>query len=277
VSSPRPGDIDLHEFTDLDQAAAPATYVAALEAFDRLPLLCELKELAVARTGIGPGARVLDVGCGFGLESLRLAQRVRPHGAVTGVDLSAQFVAEANRRAAAASVEANFLQADAQRLPFADSAFDVTRVERVLIYVADPFRALDEIVRVTRPGGTIAIIAPDFDTNTVNVPDLSLARTVLAHESDTAVVNGVLVRDLRGALQDRGLCDIEVASRMVVFDPDLAAQYFTGIGRAAEQAGVIDARAAAEWASAVHDLHRRGRLFAAIGYYLFTARVPDVR
>jgi hypothetical protein len=52
-----PHDIDLHEFTDLDQPTVPATYVAAPEAFDRLPLLGELKELAVQRTGTGPGTR----------------------------------------------------------------------------------------------------------------------------------------------------------------------------------------------------------------------------
>jgi len=267
-------DIDLHDFTDLDRAAAPDTYVAALEAFDRLPLLVELKELALQRTGTGPGSRVLDVGCGFGLETLRLARRVGPTGSVTGVDLSGQFVAEAARRAAAASATAAFLKADAQRLPFADASFDVTRVERVLIYLADPFRALDEIVRVTRPGGAVAVIAPDFDTNTVNVPDRPLTRAVLAHECDTAVVNGLLVRDLRGALLDRGLHDVAVASRMVVFDADLAAQYFTGVGQSAERAGVIDAAAASRWVASVRDLHARDRLFAAIGYYLFTARVP---
>lgn len=92
--------ISLHDFTDIDHSAE-STYVAALEAFDRLPLLRELKALAIERTGTGPGRRVLDVGCGFGLETLRLARLVAPGGAVTGIDLSADFVAEARRRAAA--------------------------------------------------------------------------------------------------------------------------------------------------------------------------------
>jgi hypothetical protein len=67
--------------------------------------------------------------------------------------------------------------------------------------------------------------------------------------------------------------DIEIASRMVVFDPDLAARYFTGIGRAAGEAGVVDEEAAARWVSTIAELHRTDRLFAAIGYYLFTGRV----
>jgi SAM-dependent methyltransferase len=266
-------DIALHDFTDLDHAALPATYVSALEAFDRLPLLRELKAVAIERTGTAPGSRVLDVGCGFGLETLRLARLVQPGGAVTGVDLSADFVAEGRRRAAAEGVPVELLQADAQQLPFDDAAFDVARIERVLVYLDDPWSALREIVRVTRPGGAVAIIAPDFDTNTVNVPDKALTRAVLAHESDTAVVHGLLARDLRGRLLDLGVREVEIASRMVVFDPDLAAQYFTGIGRSAGTAGVIDDEATERWVATIAELHRTDRIFAAIGYYLFTGRV----
>jgi SAM-dependent methyltransferase len=269
------GDIALHDFLDIDDAPVPATYVAALEAFDRLPLLRELKALAVQRTGTGPGSRVLDVGCGFGLETLRLAESVQPGGAVTGIDLSADFVAEGRRRAVARGLAVTFQQGDAQRLPFPDDAFDVTRVERVLIYVTDPLQALREMVRVTRPGGAVAIIAPDFDTNIVNVADRALTRAVLAHECDTGVVNGWLVRDLGPAMRDAGLRDVTLTSRMVVFDPDLAAQYFTGIGRAAGAAGVIDEADTARWVAGVAALHQQGRLFGAIGYYLFTATVPE--
>jgi SAM-dependent methyltransferase len=265
--------ISLHDFTDIDHAVEP-TYVAALEAFDRLPLLRELKTLAIERTATGPGCRVLDVGCGFGLETLRLAPLVVPGGAVTGVDLSAAFLDEGRRRASAAGLDVAFEQGDAAQLPVPDAAADVTRAERVLIYLDDPDRALAEMVRVTRPGGRIAIIEPDFDTNTVNVPEPALVRAVLAHEADTAVTNARLVRDLRARLAGLGLVDVEIASRMVVFDPELAAQYFGGIGEAAVRDGAIDAAAGERWRATIDDRHRRGELFGAIGYYLFTATVP---
>jgi SAM-dependent methyltransferase len=266
--------IALHDFTDIDDSAEP-TYEAALVAFDRLPMLQELKVLARERTGTGPGLRVLDVGCGFGLETLRLARLVAPDGAVTGIDLSTDFIAEARRRAAAAGLAVDLVPGDAEALPFPDDAFDITRAERVLIYLDRPDRALAELVRVTRPGGRIAVIEPDFDTNTVNVPDAALVRAVLAHEADTAVVNARLVRDLSGELRGLGLTDIQIESRMVVFSPDLAAQYFGGIGEAAATAGAIDAADGHRWTSTVDALHREDRLFGAIGYYLFTASLPN--
>ena len=267
-------ELSLRQFTDPDDAPEIDTYVQALEAFDRLSELQELKHLAIERTGTGPGRRVLDVGCGFGLESLRLAELVQPDGAVSGIDISDKFIAEARRRASVAGLTIDFAEGDAERLAFPDDAFDITRAERVLVYLSDPAAALAEMIRVTRPGGRIAIIEPDFDTNTINVDNREIARKVLAHECDTGVVNGWLVRDLSAKLADEGLAEVELGTRMVVYDPDLAAEYFTNVGRTAAMSRAIDGGELAYWEDTIADLHRKGRLFAAIGYYLFTARLP---
>ena len=127
--------------------------------------------------------------------------------------------------------------------------------------------------RVVRPGGGIAAIEPDFGMNAINFPDRGLARRVLDHECDAGVPQGWLVRDLLGMLEDAGFTGVEVATRVVVFDPDLAAGYFAQTGRSACQAGVIDADELARWTGTIADLHGRGRLFCSIGYFLFTARV----
>jgi hypothetical protein len=76
-----------------------------------------------------------------------------------------------------------------------------------------------------------------------------------------------LGRDAR----DQGFRDIELATRIVLFTAELAAGYFTQTGRSALQAGAIDAAGLERWRSTIADLQARGRLFAAIGYYLFTA------
>jgi SAM-dependent methyltransferase len=266
-------NVQLHAFTDLDRASSIQPYVAALEAFDALPQLQELKVLARERARIGDGTAVLDVGCGFGLESLRLARMVEPRGKVAGIDKSADFIKEAEARAAAAKLAIDFQVGDAEALPFANAAFDVARAERVLVYLPDPRRALEEMRRVARPGGTVTTIEPDFGTNAINLADRALARRVLDHECDANIPHGLLVRDLKAMMEDVGLKEVAIDTRIVIFTPDLAAAYFTETGKTAQSAGVLTAAEFAQWAAAIEELRQRGRLFCSIGYYLFTARV----
>jgi hypothetical protein len=143
----------------------------------------------------------------------------------------------------------------------------------VLVYLPEPKRALEEMRRVTRPGGSVTAIEPDFGTNAINLPDRALVRRILDHECDANIPHGWLVRDLLGLMQDIGLRDVEIDTRIVVFTPDLAAAYFTETGRTAQSAGVTDTGEFDHWAAAIEDLRQRGRLFCSIGYYLFTARV----
>ena len=268
-----PENVQLHAFTNLDRSPSIKPYIAALEAFDALPQLQELKSLARARARIGTGSTVLDVGCGFGLETLRLARLVQPGGRVVGIDKSAAFIKEAQVRAGQAKLAAEFQVADAESLPFADATFDVARAERVLVYLPEPKRALDEMRRVTRPGGSVTAIEPDFGTNAINLPDRALVRRILDHECDVNIPHGWLARDMRGLMEDLGLRDVAIDTRIVIFTPDLAAAYFTETGRTAQSAGVIDAGEFDHWKAAIEDLRQRGRLFCSIGYYLFTARV----
>lgn len=266
-------NVQLHAFTDLDRASSIQPYVAALEAFDALPQLQELKVLARQRARIGDGTTVLDVGCGFGLESLRLARLVEPGGKVVGIDKSADFTKDAKARAAQAKLDVEFQVADAEALPFANASFDVARAERVLVYLREPKRALEEMRRVTRPGGTVTAIEPDFGTNAINLENRALVRRVLDHECDANIPHGWLVRDLKGLMEDVGFKDITIDTRIVIFTPDLATAYFTETGRTAQSAGVLTAEEFAQWASAIEDLRQRDRLFCSIGYYLCTARV----
>ena len=208
-------DLSLKQFVDMDRSGHVASYVAALEAFDGIAQLQELKVLARDRGGVGRGRSILDVGCGFGLETLRLAALAGP-GAVAGLDKSADFIADAARRAAAAGLGIDFRVGDATALPWPAASFDCVRAERLLIYLDRWEAAVREMRRVARPGGGLALIEPDFSTTTINLPDRPAVRRALAHEADTAVVESWLPGALLGLLRDLGLSDIEVATRVVV-------------------------------------------------------------
>ena len=265
-------ELSLKSFSAIDRVADPQTYIAALTAFDAIAELQELK--AVAARWVSAGMRVLDVGCGFGLETLRLARRIAPGGAVVGIDKSAEFIGEARRRAATAGLEIAFDVGDADALPYPDGAFDHARAERLLIYLTDPGRAVAEMRRVVRPGGSLAFIEPDFGTTTINLADRAPVRRVMAHEADTAVAQSWLPGPLQAMLAAAGLREVAVATRVLIFPQDLAAAYFTAVASSARQGGAIAEDELASWRQAIEALHCNGRLFGTIGYFLFTARVP---
>lgn len=264
-------DLNLQKFTAIDETANPETYIAALEAFDDAEQLQELKSQARDLGGIAPGKRVLDVGCGFGLETARLAKLVGAGGAAVGIDKSARFIAEAKKRAAAAGLRIDYRTGDAQALPFDDASFDCVRTERVLCYLPDPVRAVSEMRRVARPGGTLTAIEPEFATHNVNLPDRDLVRRVRTHEATTAAVTDWVPGLLFALLRDLGLTDIRVATRVVLFPPDLGAAYFSDTGRKAAAAGVITEDELTAWLRDIAALHESGRLMASVGYFLFVA------
>lgn len=103
----------------------------------------------------------LDLGCGGGLVTLRLA-RAEPKVRFVGVDIRSDAVARARERAAEEGVpNAIFQEADAEALPFPEGAFDVVWVRFLLQHVPDPARVVREAVRVLRPGGQL--LAWDWD------------------------------------------------------------------------------------------------------------------
>jgi SAM-dependent methyltransferase len=105
-----------------------------------------------------PGARVLDLGSGAGTDSLVAAQMVGPEGRVTGIDMTPEMLA--NARAAAAEMGATnveFVEAEAERLPFADASFDVVISNGVIDLIPDKDAVFSELFRVLASGGRIQI------------------------------------------------------------------------------------------------------------------------
>ena len=105
--------------------------------------------------GIRPGARVLDLGCGAGTDSLIAAIRTGPTGRVVGIDFSAAMLARASRAAAETGLRVAWGRADAERLPLVDASVDVALVNG--IFNLNPARVaiFRQLARVVQPGGTV--------------------------------------------------------------------------------------------------------------------------
>jgi SAM-dependent methyltransferase len=137
--------------------------------------ISESGELVVQRAGVEPGMDVLDVACGTGNATIPAA---KAGARVTGLDFAPRLLEIARERCADAMVEIDFVEGDAQEMPFEDASFD--RVVSVFghMFAPDHERTAAEMRRVLRPGGAISIACwtPDgsigrmFKTTTELVP-----------------------------------------------------------------------------------------------------------
>ena len=129
---------------------ASGDYATMVETF-LLPLGPRLVEAC----GIDSGTRVLDVAAGTGNASLPAAER----GAnVTASDLTPELLEAGRRRAESSGLELEWVEADAENLPFDDQSFDVVMSSIGAMFAPHHQDVADELVRVCRPGGTIGML-----------------------------------------------------------------------------------------------------------------------
>lgn len=127
--------------------------------------------------------QILDVACGPGLYTRRLAQHLTGEGRVIGLDFSPAMLARAARTRPARSApgagakdphdRTTFIRGDAHQLPFADNTFDTVACFAALYLIPDPLPVIDELVRVTRPGGEVAIFT-SVQTTVSRIPGVQL-------------------------------------------------------------------------------------------------------
>ncbi|MEO9613488.1 MAG: class I SAM-dependent methyltransferase [Nitratireductor sp.] len=110
-------------------------------------------EILADITAIANGENVLDVACGTGALTGVLADRVGAAGSVTGLDINPQMLAVARHKPMAV----NWVEAPAERLPFADAGFDAVLSQFGFMFFDDKALALEEMYRVLRPGGRLAV------------------------------------------------------------------------------------------------------------------------
>ena len=105
-----------------------------------------------------PGERVLDLGSGAGTDSLVAVQMVGRAGRVTGIDMTPEMLAKARAAAAEMGVaNAEFVEGEAEQLPFADASFDVVISNGVIDLIPDKDAVFGELFRVLAPGGRLQI------------------------------------------------------------------------------------------------------------------------
>ena len=202
----------------IDREADPRRFARILEARGSQPNQARLRRAFLSLAGVGAGMRVLDVGCGTGVVTRDVAARVGARGAVVGVDLSRALLAVARRRTSGADPGARptYRHGDGLRLPFPPASFDVTLAVTVLLHVPAGDRILDEMMRVTRPGGRVAVLDQDYGTFVLDVPDRSLTRRIVDGHAERFYAEPWSGRTLARRLRLAGLARVRGQAFVVV-------------------------------------------------------------
>ncbi|SCG68793.1 Ubiquinone/menaquinone biosynthesis C-methylase UbiE [Micromonospora halophytica] len=236
---------------------------------------------------VGPGDRVLDVGCGNG-QLTRLAARRAGDGHAVGLDLSAPMLDRARSSAAEEGVDnVRFVQGDAQVHPLPDAGFDVVLSRFGVMFFADPVAAFGNLARALRPGGRLAFVCLD------DLRDSDLGRAfgaLAAHLPDPGTdyagpAEPLSLADpatVRRVLTDAGLAEVECAPaeapQLWGADAADAAGFLAGWGPVRHQfdrvdpATVVRARAALTDTLRAHERPDGVRLRGTA--WLVTARRP---
>jgi len=144
-----------------------------------------------------PGLKLLDVGCGHGYALRTWGRYCLPGGELTGLDRERSLLATAKRfcRRGGIADSCRFVEGDACDLPFKDNSFHVTLAHVVLCHLAEPERALDEMIRVTRRGGCVAVFDNAIGGGAVsgwsNIRTRSIERRVFYDEMYLRMHDGV--------------------------------------------------------------------------------------
>lgn len=241
-------------------------------------LLSPAKRRTYELMALQEGHRVLDLGCGPGSDTIALAGLVGETGHVHGVDFDSEMVVEANERAHAAGVAAQVVhqQADAASLPFDDDFFDSCRSERVFQHLSDPAAGLAEMIRVTRPGGRIAVLDSDYGSISIASEFPEIERRLAEHYC--SVMNSpfaarLVYRMFKGA----GLDDVSVeAVPFIIDDVGVFSTVFLldRSLREAEEAGRLTGDEVRQFRADLDQSAQIGGFLASVGQLLVSGRKP---
>jgi SAM-dependent methyltransferase len=248
-------------------------WVQVLDRLTREPFYAAYKRHVRQLLRPRSAGRYLDVGAGTGTDAAQLAVEAR--ATVVAVDRSLTMLTTARGRGVS-----HIVAADAQRLPFPNGSFDGTWADRVLQHLANPEQALDELIRVTAPGGRVVLADPDYDTQVLDIADQQLARRVLRFRADHMLRHGTLAHRHVGLLAARGCTDTHIETHTLVVRDPQAVDNVMGLrnwAQIAHDQGVLSETAVEAWTSQLDQAIADGRFLYAVTFFITVAIMPGGR
>ncbi|WP_461489980.1 methyltransferase domain-containing protein [Pontibacter sp. HJ8] len=122
-------------------------------------------ELLARRLNLEYCQSLVDIGCGKGMMGFKFSKYLPAGARVYGVDFEAEYIEEAQQRAQSIylhnPIDYKFLVGNASDIPLPDNLADITLCQTLLIHVKDPQRVIEEMIRITKPGGWVVALEPN--------------------------------------------------------------------------------------------------------------------
>lgn len=198
-------------WADVDRAEDPSPLIEGMEARSRGEFFSGLLEVVCDDLPETSLSSILDVGCGSGVHTRWLSAYLGEKCNITGADPSCASISVAKELSYRDGLSGpiDFCIADGRNLPFPNETFDLCYCVTVLVHAQGPGEILSEMVRVTRPGGTVLAIEPDYGTTVLAHTDKALVRKVLNAMCD-CWGDGWIGRKLPHMLRTCALKDVRV-------------------------------------------------------------------
>jgi ubiquinone/menaquinone biosynthesis C-methylase UbiE len=242
-------------------------------------LLAPIKHRSYEYMHLQPGQTVLDVGCGPGIDTTALAQIVGETGYVVGIDQDIEMLSRADQvvKETGLNTYVEHLRGDATSLAFDSEQFDACRSERLFIHLLHPERAINEMVRVTKPGGWITILDTDWGTLSIDTSEIKVERQLARFRAEKLLNNGYSGRSLYRLLGEQHLQDITLKIFPIYLNDLALVRYLTRLDEVEDKAlaqNFITQLELNRWHSNLEQTDNAKHFFASLNMVLVAARKP---
>ncbi|HII99660.1 MAG TPA: methyltransferase domain-containing protein [Methanoregula sp.] len=207
-------------FRDVDTSGDTDACHRCLDLIAGIPFFNQVKQDSIRIIADAAPERVLDAGCGAGIDLAALALTLPEPSTIIGLDASAALLGRAAVRMAACSDRCRLVKGDILHMPFRDGAFGACRIDRVLQHIHTPEKAIGELTRALAPGGILVAFDNDWDTFRISLDDRDLAELIRRSWCDS-FASGRIGHDLPQIFRANGLSEVHAEPRTLVLD-DLA-------------------------------------------------------
>jgi SAM-dependent methyltransferase len=248
--------------------------IGSLEARGRTAGYLGVVRRLIEEAELRPGETVLEVGCGTGVLDRWLARHTGRANHIIGIDISRYVLREATALARQAGLEGlvEFREGSAEALPFPENSFDVVMSSTVIQRV-DADRMLREMVRITKPGGRVAVVGHAHDMPrwvNLGLPDELKARVEApGWAADRGHQLGCDDASLYHRFHQAGLIQIKKFPQFAAFDEQSRVQSLQG-----EILPTLPPDAAQEWRAAVTQAEAAGTFFIATPFHCAVGKKP---